>query len=172
MKRLTAISGAVTGVLAIVAVVLILSTGSSTKGSAAAASAPSYGSPATSQRTTGTTIEVRTSPLGRLLTDGRGRTLYLFEADKPNVSRLSRAGAAIWPPLAADGTLKVKGGLLASKLRTIAGANGKPQLSYDGHPLYFYVADQKAGQTNGQGLDQFGAEWYALSPSGQKIDDD
>jgi hypothetical protein len=38
------------------------------------------------------------------------------------------------------------------------------------HPLYYYAGDTKRGQTAGQGLDQFGAEWYVLSPTGQKVD--
>jgi predicted lipoprotein with Yx(FWY)xxD motif len=175
MKRLTALTGAILGLVAIVAVVLAITAGSDTKGAATAASTRAtsgYGTAVTPQRTAGTTIAVRTSSLGRVLTDGNGRTLYLFEADEPNVSKLSRAGVAIWPPLAANGTPNVQGGALASKLRTITGANGKPQLSYDGHPLYYYVGDEKPGQTNGQGLDQFGAKWYVLSPSGQKIDND
>jgi hypothetical protein len=61
-------------------------------------------------------------------------------------------------------------GTLAGKLGTIAAAGGKRQATYNGHPLYLYAGDQKAGDTAGQGLDQFGAEWYVLSPSGDKID--
>jgi hypothetical protein len=43
-------------------------------------------------------------------------------------------------------------------------------VTYNGHPLYDYAGDQVAGDTNGQGLDQFGAEWYVVSPAGNKIE--
>src|SRR5690349_3588695 len=165
MKRIAALSGAILGLVAIVAVALAITGGSDTKAtiSASAGATSAYGTPVAPKQTAGTTIEVRTSSLGRVLTDGNGRTLYLFEADKPDVSKLSRAGVAIWPPLAAGGMANVQGGALSSKLHTITGANGKPQLSYDGHPLYYYVGDEKPGQTNGQGLNQFGGKWYVLS---------
>ena len=52
------------------------------------------------------------------------------------------------------------------------GRGGTRQVTYGHHPLYYYVGDRKAGDTHGQGLNQFGAKWYVLSPTGSKIDDD
>ena len=60
----------------------------------------------------------------------------------------------------------------AAKLATIARAGGRRQVTYDGHPLYTYAGDTKPGATSGQGLDQFGAEWYVLNAAGVKIDGD
>jgi hypothetical protein len=45
-------------------------------------------------------------------------------------------------------------------------------VTYGGHPLYYFVADKKAGDTSGQGINQFGAKWYVLTPTGNKIDTD
>ena len=181
MNRFKAIAGVIVAV-AIVVVVLAVTGGSSTyKNAAAGAATPApagatsaYGTPAspTDANRAGTIVQARTSSLGRLLTDGDGRTLYLFEADMPNVSTLSGAGLSIWPPFAASGKPQAKSGALAAKIGTITGADGKPQLTYDRHPLYYYVGDTKPGQTSGQALNQFGAEWYVLAPSGNKIDND
>jgi predicted lipoprotein with Yx(FWY)xxD motif len=178
MNRFRAIAGLI-GVAAILVVVLALSGGGTKKNAAANAAtrAPSgatstYGTRAsmTDGGRARTIIQARTSSLGRLLTDGHGRTLYLFEADKPNVSKLSAAGLSIWPPFAAAGKPQARIGALAGKIGTITGANGKPQVTYNRHPLYYYVGDTKPGQTSGQALNQFGAEWYVLAPSGSKID--
>jgi predicted lipoprotein with Yx(FWY)xxD motif len=177
MNRFRAIAGLI--VAAAIVVVVLALTGGSTKKSAASAAtrAPAgatsaYGAPASSSGASraGTIIKAQTSSLGRVLTDGHGRTLYLFEADKPNVSKLSAAGLSIWPPFAPTGKPRAKSGALAAKIGTITGANGKAQLTYAGHPLYYYVGDTKSGQTSGQALNQFGAEWYVLAPSGNKID--
>jgi predicted lipoprotein with Yx(FWY)xxD motif len=177
MNRIRAIAGVLAATAIVTAVLILTGSGATQNRTANAATATAgttyrHGAPAPTSgaNRAGTIIEAHASSLGRLLTDGQGRTLYLFEADKPNVSTLSGAGLAIWPPVPAAGTPRTRRGALAAKLATITGANGKPQLTYDHHPLYYYVGDSKPGQTNGQGLNQFGAEWYVLAPSGDKID--
>jgi predicted lipoprotein with Yx(FWY)xxD motif len=65
-------------------------------------------------------------------------------------------------PTAAGGA---RGGLLATTTRS----GDVKQVTYNGHPLYYYSGDQKAGDTNGQGLDQFGAKWYVLDASGNRV---
>ena len=62
------------------------------------------------------------------------------------------------------------GGALAAKIGTIPASGGNGVVTYNGHPLYYYVGDQKPGDTKGQGLNQFGAGWYVLAPTGNKID--
>jgi predicted lipoprotein with Yx(FWY)xxD motif len=119
----------------------------------------------------GVTVKVATTKLGRILTDGNGRTLYLFEKDKGKASSCSGACAGIWPPLTAA-TGVAGPGALASDLGSIKRADGTTEATYAGHPLYTYAGDSKPGDTHGQGLDQFGAQWYALAPDGKKIDDD
>lgn len=117
-------------------------------------------------------IGARRSLLGRILVDGRGRTLYLFERDKANKSNCSSACLDFWPPPIARTHPHVRAGASGSKVGTIRTADGRRQVTYAKHPLYYYAGDGKPGDTNGQGLNQFGAKWYVLAPTGRKVDDD
>lgn len=111
-------------------------------------------------------ISVKQTSLGPTLVDANGRTLYLFQADKPNLSTLSAAGQAIWPPFTATTKPRALGGAHAGQIGTVTQPAGATQITYNGHPLYYYVGDHNPGQTTGQGLNQFGALWYALGPAG------
>jgi predicted lipoprotein with Yx(FWY)xxD motif len=115
-------------------------------------------------------LDLRRTSLGKVLVDDKGRTLYLFEADKRDMSSCSSACLSIWPALSSTGKPQAHGGVLATKIGTIAGAAGKQQVTYNGHPLYYYAGDQRPGDINGQGLNQFGAAWYVLGANGDKID--
>src|ERR1700761_4629081 len=114
-------------------------------------------------------ISVRQTSLGHILVDANGRTLYLFKGDRPNVSTLSAAGQAIWPPLTANTTPRALNGTVAGRIGRVAHAGGAAQVTYNGHPLYYYVGDHSPGQTSGQGLNQFGALWYVLGPTGNTV---
>jgi predicted lipoprotein with Yx(FWY)xxD motif len=119
---------------------------------------------------TSTTVSIATSKLGRILVDNRGRTLYLFEKDRRRRSACAGACAIDWPPLLTK--VKPTAGQAAkqSLLGTTRRADGTTQVTYAGHPLYRYVQDMKPGQTTGQDLQDFGAGWYVLAPSGAKIE--
>src|SRR3954451_4041599 len=134
-------------------------------------SSSSYDAPAATPTAAGagtaTTVATRRTKLGTVLVDAHGRTLYLFEKDKGPVSSCSASCASVWPPLKADGKLLTTGAALAGD---VAASNGV--VTYGGHPLYTYAGDSKAGDVKGQALDQFGAEWYVLAPSGHKVDED
>jgi predicted lipoprotein with Yx(FWY)xxD motif len=117
------------------------------------------------------TVGVASTGLGKVLVDSTGRTLYLFKADRRATSACSGACAAAWPPLRADGKPTLGAGLPSSLIRTTQRPDGKPQVTFDGHPLYHYVGDHKAGDTSGQGLNAFGAGWYALTASGAQASD-
>jgi hypothetical protein len=69
----------------------------------------------------------------------------------------------------AGGTVAVSGALQHSKLGSVRRSDGTKQLTYAGYPLYYYVGDTKPGDTNGQGLDDFGAYWWLLGPSGKPL---
>jgi predicted lipoprotein with Yx(FWY)xxD motif len=116
------------------------------------------------------TVAVRDTGLGNILVGGNGRTLYLFEKDKASRSTCSGACAKEWPPLTASG--KPTGGpdTDASLLGTTRRRGGEAQVTYNGHPLYYYAEDRKPGDTKGQDIERFGAEWYALSPQGAKVE--
>ncbi len=117
-----------------------------------------------------TKVGVASSGLGRILVDGRGRTLYLFEKDKHGKSSCTGQCAGFWPPLIASGKPLATAGAKASLLGTTRRPDGRLQVTYNHHPLYTFVKDKSKGQTNGEGVNAFGAEWYALSPSGAKVD--
>jgi predicted lipoprotein with Yx(FWY)xxD motif len=144
------------------------SAAASSPSSAPASSAPAAGSSA-SASTTGTVITTHAGSAGAFLTDGSGRAVYLWAKDGMNMSACSGACAAAWPPVPATGKLTATGGAKASDLGTITRSDGTKQATYDGHPLYYFVGDSAAGQTNGQGSDNFGAKWWLVATSGAKI---
>jgi predicted lipoprotein with Yx(FWY)xxD motif len=135
---------------------------------APASSAPAGGSSA-SASTTGTVITTHAGSAGAFLTAGSGRTVYLWAKDGMNMSACSGACASAWPPVLASGQLTATGGAKASDLGTITRSDGTKQVTYDGHPLYYFVGDSAAGQTNGQASDNFGAKWWLVAPSGAEI---
>jgi predicted lipoprotein with Yx(FWY)xxD motif len=109
------------------------------------------------------------SSLGKILVDSKGRTVYLFKKDTGSMSTCSGACATQWPPVTTTGKPTAGTGLTASMLGTTTRSDGSKQVTYNGHPLYLYIADQKAGDTNGQNVNAFGAEWYVLSPAGSAV---
>jgi predicted lipoprotein with Yx(FWY)xxD motif len=117
----------------------------------------------------GSAIAIRSTSLGKTLVDANGRTLYLFKGDRRDVSTLSAAGAAVWPRFVSAGHVKAEGGAQAALIGTTTSRSGAKQVTYAGHPLYYYVGDSKPGSTRGQGLNQFGALWYVLGSTGNAI---
>ena len=115
------------------------------------------------------TVTAASTKLGMVLVDGSGRTLYLFEKDQPDQSACSGACAAAWPVDNSSGTPKAGSGVQASLLGTIKRSDNTTQVTYNGHPLYYYSGDSQAGQQNGQGLNNFGAAWFVVAPAGGKV---
>jgi predicted lipoprotein with Yx(FWY)xxD motif len=115
------------------------------------------------------TVKTQNGPLGSYLADGSGRALYLFASDTRSTSSCSGACAAAWPPLTAKGSVSAIDGASTGDIATISRPDGTKQVTYAGHPLYYFAGDSGAGQTNGQGVDGFGALWWIVAPSGQKI---
>jgi predicted lipoprotein with Yx(FWY)xxD motif len=134
-------------------------------GAATAATAP----PKTASGQAATVGVASVGSLGKVLVDSRGHTLYLFQPDTARMSKCSGACAVAWPPLHATGTPTAGMGLNASRLGTIARSDGTQQVTYNGHPLYGFVKDQKPGQANGQGVTAFGGSWFALSSVGTQV---
>jgi predicted lipoprotein with Yx(FWY)xxD motif len=113
-------------------------------------------------------VKVATSGLGSFLTDGHGRTLYLFTRDTGNMSSCTGGCASVWPAVTSSTAAQVGTGASASLLGTASNASGQ-QITYNGHPLYYYVGDVNPGDTNGERLNQFGGLWYEVSPSGVQV---
>jgi predicted lipoprotein with Yx(FWY)xxD motif len=139
----------------------------------AAAGCGSSNSTSTATANTGgghsATVNVANTSLGKILVDSQGRTLYLWEKDSGEKSACSGGCATAWPPLRASGKPTVSGGAKASLIGTIPRSDGQPQVTYNGHPLYGFEGDSKAGDINGQGNTEFGALWYVVSPTGATI---
>ena len=114
----------------------------------------------------GPIVSTGSTSLGRILIDPRGRTLYLFGKDKSGKSACAGQCATFWPPLIASGKPLAASGVKASMLGTTKRADGRMQVTYNHHPLYTFVKDTKKGQTNGEGVIAFGAQWHAVSPAG------
>jgi predicted lipoprotein with Yx(FWY)xxD motif len=133
---------------------------------ASAAAALALAGDATTGRTK---VAIAKSPLGRILVDSKGITLYDFVKDNGTTSVCYGACAALWPPLITKGKPIAGTGVRASLLGTTKRKDGKLEVTYKGHPLYYFVTDRKPGQTTGQGVDQFGGPWWVLSPAGKEI---
>jgi predicted lipoprotein with Yx(FWY)xxD motif len=128
-------------------------------------------SPAPPKTTTGppATVGVGKTGLGQILVDSQGRTLYLFQKDTGTTSSCTGACATAWPPVMATGQTTAGSGANAALLGTTARSDGGTQVTYNGHPVYLFSGDHKAGDTNGQGVNAFGASWFALTPAGNQV---
>jgi predicted lipoprotein with Yx(FWY)xxD motif len=139
--------------------------GSSGGGSASAASGP----PKTPSGQAATVGTAQAGSLGTILVDSQGRTLYLFAKDSGTKSACSGACATAWPPVRDSGKPTAGTGLNASLLGTTPRSDGGPQVTYNGHPLYTFVMDQKPGDVKGQGVTAFGGSWFTLTSAGNQV---
>jgi predicted lipoprotein with Yx(FWY)xxD motif len=152
------------------------SSSSSTTGSTSAATAAgtptqSTAAAATTAAAPGVPVQAKKGKLGPILAAGPKRlTVYLFEADKGPASACSGACAKAWPPVTTGGAPVAAAGAVSADLGTIARADGTKQVTYKGHPLYFFAKDGDAGDAYGEGANAFGAGWYVLRPNGSKVD--
>lgn len=163
-KRFGSLLGA-----AVIPVVALTTAACGSSGGGANASSGSPTTTATAALASGAqagTVGLADSKLGQILVDSEGRTLYLFKKDTTPTSTCTGACAAAWPPLRADGQATVGTGLNASLAGTSPRSDGAPQVTYNGHPLYSFVKDEKPGDTNGEGVTAFGGEWDAVTPAG------
>jgi predicted lipoprotein with Yx(FWY)xxD motif len=137
--------------------------GSSGGGSNSTPAAPAASS------SSGPSVSASSTSLGKIVVDGKGRTLYLFAKDTGKQSTCSGACASNWPPYTAASKPAAGGGVSASAISLVKRSDGAKQVTLDGHPLYYFSGDQSAGQMNGQGVNAFGAKWWAVAPSGTQV---
>jgi predicted lipoprotein with Yx(FWY)xxD motif len=117
-------------------------------------------------------VKVMDTPkLGKVIVDAEGLTMYDFHKDKGTTSACYGACAEAWPPLLTEGKPTAAGGAEASLIGVTKRKDGTEQVTYAGHPLYGFVEDQKPGETNGNDVSGFGAQWYALEPGGKEPGD-
>ena len=136
---------------------------SSASGSTPAAGASSPASSAPASSSGGTTLTARTIGSQQVLTNSQGLTVYWFAPDTPTTSKCTGSCATYWPPVKGPATA---GSGVTGTLGTITRSDGTTQATYDGHPLYTYVADTAPGQNKGNGLNISGGLWYEMTVSG------
>jgi predicted lipoprotein with Yx(FWY)xxD motif len=114
---------------------------------------------------------------GGYIADAEGRALYMFEADTQGQdaggaeSTCKEDCAAAWPPFTTEGPTQVSEGISQDLVGTLERADGTTQVTYNGWPLYYYAKDQNPGDVTGHDIEDFGAEWYLLTPEGEKAHD-
>lgn len=177
MKLTTRMPGATTaaGLVSLTASALLItgcgsSSGSSATATAAVKAPASSAAAATSAVAAAgaaVTIQTKTAALGTYLTDQAGRTLYVFAADTGSTSTCNAGCTTYWPPL--TGTAKAGSGIQASALGSSARSDGSKQVTYDGHPLYYFAGDKTPGSTAGQGSTGSGAKWWVVGVDGKAI---
>ncbi|MCW2933297.1 MAG: hypothetical protein JWM19_4259 [Actinomycetia bacterium] len=166
----TKLAATVGGALGAALLVAACSSGtSSTTGAATGSPAGASSSSSGASASGATVIETASSSAGSFLTDGSGRAVYHWMKDTGDMSNCSGACAGAWPPVTASGTVTASGGAKTSDLGTITRSDGTKQVTYDGHPLYYFAGDSGAGTASGQGSDGFGAKWWLVAPTGSDV---
>jgi predicted lipoprotein with Yx(FWY)xxD motif len=118
----------------------------------------------------GALVALRKTTLGSILVDAKGRTLYIFEKDRTGMSACDTSCVKFWLPLVSRTTPRAGKGVQKAMLGVTRPHNGGRQVTYAGHPLYTFVGDKTSGDTSGEGLTNFGAEWYALAANGRAVE--
>jgi predicted lipoprotein with Yx(FWY)xxD motif len=155
--------------LMVAGALLLAACGGSSSTSSTTAASSSASATASSSARPVSVVGTSSGSLGTFLVDAKGRALYLWDADHGAMSACSGDCAQAWPPLTTAGMPKASGAAKASLLGIIKRADGTREVTYAGHPLYYYAGDSAPKQTNGQGSDSFGSPWWVVSPAGKAI---
>jgi len=103
---------------------------------------------------------------GPILVGNDDMTLYIYTPDEENIVNCAGTCLENWPPLVTQGDPILGEGVDETLISTADLPDGQKIVTYDGHPLYYYINDTAAGDTTGQGV---GGVWYVISPSGEII---
>jgi predicted lipoprotein with Yx(FWY)xxD motif len=117
----------------------------------------------------GAVVKLGQSKFGRIVVDARGKTLYMWAHDRRRRSTCYGKCARAWPPLITRGKPRAVSGARNALLGTSLRSDGRRQVTYHGHPLYYFAKDRKAGQTAGAGLTAFGGRWDPVSVAGNAV---
>src|SRR3712207_1923079 len=123
---------------------------------------------AAAQKPKGKRVTLQKSDYGRIIADGRGRALYLFTRDDGK-SRCYGDCADAWPPLITKGAPRAGDRVKKRLLGTVKRRDGHRQVTYNGHPLYYYVGDSAPGEVLCQAVFEFGGWWYVVRRSGEAV---
>lgn len=113
----------------------------------------------------GTVVTTGASEFGEMLFDATGQAIYLFEPETTNEPECYDACAVAWPPVLTDGAPQAAGLVRGDLLGTVARADGTTQVTYNGHPLYFYVNEGKY-EVECHNVDSYGGLWFVVTPEG------
>jgi predicted lipoprotein with Yx(FWY)xxD motif len=150
--------------------VLLVGCGSSgSRGGRQVAAAPSASTTSIASARPAVAVKLMHTQYGSVLVDGNGRALYLFTRDRTPSSRCYGACAGNWPPFLTPGKPVAFTGSQGTLLGTTARAGGSTQVTYAGHPLYYYVGDHRPGEVLCQGVEEFGGTWYVLTRRGSAV---
>jgi predicted lipoprotein with Yx(FWY)xxD motif len=124
-----------------------------------------------SAKSSGTKVSLRKTSMGMILVNAKGHTLYAFTKDSKNKDRcITTAGCTgVWPVVTTKGKPVAGKGVKASKLGSITLSGDSHQVTYAGHPLYTYVGDDSAGDTDYVGAASFGGTWVAVNAAGKAV---
>jgi predicted lipoprotein with Yx(FWY)xxD motif len=155
--------------LALASALVLAACGSSSSSGTSSSSTTTTPSSATSSPRPASVLATKTNSLGTFLVDAKGRALYLWDADHGSMSACNGECATDWPPLTTAGTPTAGGQAKSALLGTTKRSDGSREVTYAGHPLYYFAGDSGPGQTSGQGSDSFGSPWWVVSPGGKAI---
>lgn len=116
----------------------------------------------------GVKLQVADSEYGKVLMNGGGKALYLFSKDAKGPSECYGDCAEAWPPLLTKGKPVAGKGAEARRLGTVRRSDGRRQVTYGGHPVYFYVHDSP-GVILCQDVFEFGGDWLLVKKSGKAV---
>jgi predicted lipoprotein with Yx(FWY)xxD motif len=100
-----------------------------------------------------------------MLFDGRQQAIYLFDREGGSTPRCYGDCAAAWPPVLADGEPRARGAVRDGLLGTVERRDGSVQVTYAGHPLYYY-AHEGPGQVLCHDVVEYGGTWLVVTPRG------
>ena len=116
----------------------------------------------------GAVVKVVNSQYGRVVADGKGEAFYLFDRESTKKSECYGACATAWPPMLTKGQPRAGKGAKQALLGTTKRRDGKFQVTYAGHPLYYYK-DDSPGNILCQNVDEFGGLWLVVKPNGEPV---
>ncbi len=159
-----------TGSFAALVVVGLVVAGCGSSSSSSSSAAAGSSAPASNVSVSGVKLSTAKGDGGLYLIGAGGRALYLWVADHNDSSSCAGACATAWPPLLTKGAPSAAGSVKASDLGTITRSDGSKQVTYNGHPLYYFVGDTGSGTWRGEGSNNFGAKWWLVAPTGTAIE--
>jgi predicted lipoprotein with Yx(FWY)xxD motif len=136
---------------------------------ATTATSASAATPVATASAKGPKVRVVESDYGRILSNGRGRALYLFTADSGRKSNCYGDCATAWPPYIVKSKPIAGQGAKPGLIGTTRRSDGRLQATYAGHPVYFYVGDNDPGEVLCQAVLEFGGYWYVLRSNGKAV---